>query len=71
MAEITTLNDPQHAKDFRRGYARGVQSTIEAIRHKLSDADAERLQQWAENELTRWSTALDHSDYLPPEFPTL
>ena len=71
MAEVTTLNDPQHAKDFRRGYARGAQSIIEAIGHKLSDSERQKLELWAANELTRWSTALDHSDFLPPDVPSL
>ena len=71
MAEITTLNDPQHERDFRRGYARGAQSIIKAIGHKLSDLDRQTLELWAANELTRWSTALDRSDFLPPDVPSL
>lgn len=71
MAEITTLNDPQHAKDFRRGYARGAQSIIKAIGHKLSDSDRQKLELWAANELKQWATALDRTDFLPPEIPNL
>jgi hypothetical protein len=71
MAEIVTLNDPQHEKDFRRGYARGAQSIVTAIGHKLSAADREKLELWAANELTKWSTALDRTDFLPPDVPNL
>lgn len=71
MSEITTLNDPQHEKDFRRGYARGAQSIIKAIGHKLPDAYREKLESWAADDLTGWSTALDRTDFLPPEPPNL
>ena len=71
MVEITTLNDPQHERDFRRGYSGGAQSIIKAIGHKLSDLDRQTLELWAANELTRWSTALDRSDFLPPDVPRL
>jgi hypothetical protein len=71
MAEITTLNDPQHEKDFRRGYARGAQSIVKAIGHKLPIADREKLEMWAANDLAAWATALDRTDFLPPEVPSL
>jgi hypothetical protein len=71
MAEISTLNDPQHERDFRRGYARGAQSIIKAVGHKLSDTDREKLELWAANELSGWSTALDRTDFIPPELSTL
>lgn len=71
MAEITTLNYPQHDRDFRRGYSRGAQSVIQAIGPRLPDHERQLLQLWVANELTQWANALDRSDFLPPELPKM